>query len=82
MRDRIADDFTFRFSNLMPVQAVEYSVVLPAKVDAYHAAIGFREPVENLSITVGEDPEERKVFTFRGCGFPSKTTVGMRLEIK
>jgi hypothetical protein len=82
MRKRIADSFTFHFTKLMPVKSMEFSVVLPAGFEAYHAPIGFREPSEKFSIEVGQDQESRRVFTFRGEGFPVLAAIGMRLQLK
>ncbi|MFD9702372.1 hypothetical protein [Lentzea sp. NPDC059081] len=81
MRDGATEPFAFRFTGLMPSDAIEHTVVLPLGYNAYHATVGFDEPDPGFSVTVGKDDEGRRTFTFRGKGLTPKKNFGMRLDL-
>lgn len=82
MKRRDPDSFTFGFNKLMPVQSIEYHLVLPAGFEAFQEPIGFVQPDQSMSLEVETDAERRKVYTFRAQEVPEDRRVGMRLEIR
>ncbi|MCP2245723.1 hypothetical protein [Lentzea aerocolonigenes] len=81
MREGATEPFTFRFTGLMPADAIEHTVVLPLGFSAYYDTVGFVEPDPRFSVTVGEDDESRRTFTFRGQILVPKKDFGMRLDV-
>jgi hypothetical protein len=81
MREGATESFTFRFTGLMPADAIEHTIVLPQGFSAYYDTVGFVEPDPSFSVTVGEDDEGRRTFTFRGKILVPKKDFGMRLDV-
>lgn len=82
MRERVADTFYFRTSDLMRIERAEYRVVLPTGCDAVYEPVGFIEPSQEFSIDATTDAEGRKVVAFKANRVPEHRTIGMRLELK
>jgi hypothetical protein len=82
MRNRDAEDFCIRTSNLLEIQHVDYSVVLPNGFDAVYELIGSTKPDVTLSAEKECDQEGRRTFTWHSEKVPSWTKVGIRLELK
>ncbi|TDV51085.1 hypothetical protein [Actinophytocola oryzae] len=81
MRERTAEDFFFRTTDLMQIQRVEYQVILPLGFDVVHRPIGFSEPDDHTSIDAYTDIEGRRVVVCRASRLPHRQSVGMRLEL-
>lgn len=81
MREGATEPFTFRFTGLMPADAIEHTVVLPLGFSAYYGTVGFVEPDPKFSVVVGEDDEGRQTFTFRGQILVPKRDFGMLLDL-
>ncbi len=81
MRQRVAEDFFFRTTELLQIQQIEYQVILPLGFDVRHQPIGFTEPDEHTSIDAYTDTEGRRVVVCRAARLPQRQSVGMRLEL-
>jgi hypothetical protein len=77
-----AEEFYFHTSPLLEIQHVEFSIVLPNDFDAVYELIGSREPDVRLSARTESDKEGRKVFAWQADKVPTRTRIGMRLELK
>jgi hypothetical protein len=75
------DEFTLRFTELMPMEDATYEVVLPSGVDAYYEPIGFTQPNGNYSIK-SDRKQGRCTFVFVAKSMPPNQSIGIRLEIK
>jgi hypothetical protein len=82
MRDRVADVFYFRTSDLMRIERAEYRVVLPTGYDAVYEPVGFVETDSEFSMDATTDAEGRKVVAFKAARIPEHRKIGMRLELK
>jgi hypothetical protein len=76
------EEFIFHTSHLLEIQHVEFGIVLPVGLDAVYELIGSEEPDVQLSIDTEHDQEGRRVFVWHADKVPTRTTVGMRLELK
>lgn len=81
MRQRVAEDFYFRTTELLQIQQIEYQVILPLGFDVTHRPIGFTVPDEHTSIDAYTDTEGRRVVVCRAARLPKRRNVGMRLEL-
>lgn len=81
MRGHIAERFTFRTTELIQIQQMRHSLVLPAGFDAVYEPIGFTEPHNHLCVESDIDDEGRRVIVFRATQLPKRRTVGFRLEL-
>jgi hypothetical protein len=82
MRLGLAESFTCRTNDLLRIQNMEYTIVLPPGSDAVYEPIGFSEPDADNAIEVSQDKESRRVFTCRLANLPAHKDVGVRLELK
>lgn len=76
-----ADRFTFRTTELIQIQQVRHSIILPAGFDAVYEPIGFTEPDNHLCVESDIDDEGRRVIVFRATKLPKRRTVGFQLEL-
>lgn len=81
MRQRAAENFYFRTTELLQIQRIEYQVILPLGFDVTHRPIGFTEPDAHTSIDAYTDTEGRRVVVCRATRLPKRHSVGMRLEL-
>jgi len=78
MRNGQPEDFTLETTSLLEVQHVEYTIVLPPGFEAVYEEIGAGEPDVQLTT----DADGSRIFTWRADKVPSRTKVGIRLELK
>lgn len=81
MREGAADTFTFRRTERMPIQRMEYHVILPTGFNATYEPVGFTEPHSKISVDAFTDTESRRVIACRVNDLPERKTIGMRLEL-
>lgn len=75
------EEFIFHTSRLLEIQHVEYAVILPGGFDAVYDLIGSEEPGVQLVANTERDHEGRRVFVWHADKVPTRTKVGIRLEL-
>jgi hypothetical protein len=76
------DEFLFHTTSLIEIRHVDYSVVLPTGFDAVYELIGSDEPDVQLFVDKEYDQEGRRVIVCRADKVPTRTAVGIKLELK
>jgi len=82
MRNKQAESFLLRTTNVLEIRRAEYSVVLPEGFEAVYELIGEEEPDVQLSAIDGKEPDGRKVYRWHADKVPANTGVGIRLQLK
>jgi hypothetical protein len=81
MRGGEAEDFFIRTSDLLEVEHIDYSVILPPGFDAVYELIGSTAPNVQLSADAEYDQEGRRVLAWHADKVPAGTPVGARIEL-
>lgn len=82
MRNKQAEDFLLRTTNVLEIRHAEYSIVLPVGFRAVYELIGEEEPDVQLSAIDDKEPDGRKVYTWHADKVPANTGVGIRLQLE
>jgi hypothetical protein len=82
MRDRKADEFTFRFSPAIKIVEAIFVVTLPKGEDVYYEPIGFQEFNTDCTIVTSVNGDDSVEVVLTVKDMPADQAIGMRLETK